>query len=105
VLASPDFIRVLEVCLDRAMEVLFESLEKNVFSWADEGEREGQGAHEVEQRIRLAGLLPGLARWSQLALDGLPNELVDKILDLREVSCLSVIVFARFEECFGPGKI
>lgn len=30
-----------------------------------------------EVKIRLAGLLPGLARWSQLALNAVPNELVD----------------------------
>jgi peroxin-3 len=30
-----------------------------------------------EIKIRLAGLLPGLARWSQLALNAVPNELVD----------------------------
>ncbi|KAF8889722.1 Peroxin-3-domain-containing protein [Gymnopilus junonius] len=102
ILSSPDFVRVLEVCLDRAMEVLFESLENNVFARADDGgDAEALGVHESKHRIRLAGLLPGLARWSQLALDGLPNELVDKILDLREVSCLSAISFARFEERFG----
>ncbi|KAJ3510473.1 hypothetical protein NLJ89_g4654 [Agrocybe chaxingu] len=97
VLASRDFACVLEVCLDRATAVLFDGLEKNVF--IPSGSIAGIGSGE-EVRIRLAGLLPSLARWSQLALDGLPNELVDKILDLREVSCLSAIVFARFEEQF-----
>ncbi|KAF8965782.1 Peroxin-3-domain-containing protein [Flammula alnicola] len=99
ILASPDFARVLEVCLDRATEVLFEGLEKNVFG--RNGDDFGQGVERAEEeRVRLAGLLPGLARWSQLALDGLPNELVDKILNMREVSCLSAITFARFEERF-----
>jgi len=81
ILASVDFARVLEVCLDRATEVLFEGLEKNVFgrgTGASPGTaREGDGAGAEAERIRLAGLLPGLARWSQLALNGLPNELVD----------------------------
>jgi peroxin-3 len=79
ILASSDFAVVLEVCLDRATEVLFEGLEKNVFGRdaADvAGGKDGAVGVEVE-RIRLAGLLPGLARWSQLALNGLPNELVD----------------------------
>ncbi|KAF9531246.1 Peroxin-3-domain-containing protein [Crepidotus variabilis] len=92
VLASPNFARVLEVALDKATEVLFDSLEKNVF-------RPAPGDTE-EVRIRLAGLLPGLAKWSQLALNGIPNELVDNILSLREVSCLSAIVFAQFDEQF-----
>lgn len=69
-ISSSDFERVLEVCLDRATDVLFEGLEKGVFIQSDTIPGE-------EVRIRLAGLLPGLARWSQLALNGLPNELVD----------------------------
>ena len=107
---------MLEVCLDTATEVLFTGLEKNVFV-----PNEPSPGEEV-LHIRLAGLLPGLARWSQLALNGLPNELVDvsfsshvflwsililiflflkqKIMNVREVSCLSAIIFAKFEELF-----
>ena len=78
ILASSDFAVVLEVCLDRATEVLFEGLEKNVFGRDAAAADVEDGAVGVEvERIRLAGLLPGLARWSQLALNGLPNELVD----------------------------
>jgi len=94
ILSSSDFSRVLEVCLDTATEVLFAGLEKNVF--VPNEPAPGDDVH----RIRLASLLPGLARWSQLALNGLPNELVDKIMDVREVSCLSAIVFAKFEDRF-----
>jgi peroxin-3 len=54
--------------------VLFSGLEKNVF--IDTATAEDRMTPE-EVRIRLAGLLPGLARWSSLALNGLPNELVD----------------------------
>ena len=57
--------------MDTATEVLFAGLEKNVFV----PKEPAQGDDVL--RIRLAGLLPGLARWSQLALNGLPNELVD----------------------------
>lgn len=71
ILSSSDFSRVLEVCLDTATEVLFAGLEKNVF--VPNEPAPGDDVH----RIRLASLLPGLARWSQLALNGLPNELVD----------------------------
>lgn len=78
-LASPDFEQVLEKCLDRATQVLFDGLEKNIFDETvelDEG-----GIIVSEPRIRLASLLPGLARWSHLALNGLPNELVDVSVD------------------------
>jgi hypothetical protein len=71
ILSSSDFSRVLEICLDTATEALFASLEKNVLV-----PNEPATGDDV-LRIRLAGLLPGLARWSQLALNGLPNELVD----------------------------
>ena len=66
--------------MDRATEVLFEGLEKNVYGGDAvahvAGGQDGAVVMEVG-RMRLAGLLPGLARWSQLALNGLPNELVD----------------------------
>lgn len=78
VLASADFRVALEACLDRAVEVLFEGLEGNVFRRvAGEGANEEGGEGGEAERVRLAGLLPGLARWSQLAMEGLPNELVD----------------------------
>ena len=80
ILSSSDFSRVLEVCLDTATEVLFEGLEKNVFV-----PNEPAPGDDV-LRIRLAGLLPGLARWSQLALNGLPNELVDVSFFLRALA-------------------
>lgn len=91
-LSSSDFSFVLEVCLDRATEVLFDGLRKNVFVES--------GSGEEEVRIRLAGLLPGLARWSKLALTALPNELVDGLLGLREVTALSAIVFSKFGDRF-----
>ena len=72
-ITSSDFERVLEVGLDQATEVLFDGLQKNVFVDPNSPLDEAQEL----LRLRLAGLLPGLARWSHLALNGLPNELVD----------------------------
>jgi peroxin-3 len=113
IITSPDFEYVLEACLDCATAVLFEGLEKSVFVAG-----EGVPADE-EVRIRLAGLLPGLAKWSRLTLRGLPNELIDvsvlvllgkkcrcgllvrclqSLLVLREVTSLSAVVFSKFEE-------
>ena len=71
VLSSPDFARVLEVCLDYATEILLESLARDAF----EPNRDPTGT--TEPRIKLAELLPALSKWSQLALESLPNELVD----------------------------
>lgn len=104
IISSPDFASVLETCLDRATQVLFVGLEKNVFvdtatATVEDGTIPGE-EEEGEVRIRLAGLLPGLARWSSLALNGLPNELADTLLDVSQVVALSAILFGRFEERF-----
>ncbi|RDB16202.1 Peroxisomal biogenesis factor 3 [Hypsizygus marmoreus] len=91
VISSADFTRVLEVCLDSATGVLFDALERDVFVSPDVAPGEAV-------RIRLAGLLPGLARWSREAVESVPCVLVDNVLATREVECLSAIVFAKFEE-------
>lgn len=70
---SPAFATVLEASLDRATDVLLDGLRRNVFGTMD---RPTEGREEIEIP-RLAGLLPGLARWSHLALETVPNELVD----------------------------
>ncbi|KAJ8475238.1 hypothetical protein ONZ45_g15682 [Pleurotus djamor] len=107
-IASPDFARVLEVCMERAVEALFDDLEKDIFfphSQAQaaaaaglEGDDSLAGGEEV--RIRLAALLPGLTRWSKDVLNGLPNVLVDTLMNTREVAALSAIVFSKFEDEF-----
>ncbi|KAG6909816.1 hypothetical protein DXG01_015309 [Tephrocybe rancida] len=95
IITSSDFAPVLEACLDRTTDILFAGLEKWVFVSSEPGLPPGEPI-----RIRLAGLLPGLSRWSHLAMDALPNELVDNILAVREFECLSAITFAKFEDRF-----
>lgn len=85
--ASGSFERVLEVCLDRATDVLFRGVEKHVFGSYQE--QEDSILSGQEPRERLAAMLPGLARWCHLALEGLPNELVD-VRVLLHTSCLDV---------------
>lgn len=113
-LQSPDFSIVLESCLDRATDMLFKSIKDTIFV---EG---GSGVDEngAPLQLRLAGLLPGMARWSHLAFHGLPNELVDvrklhsslwprvhsflpqQLADIREVEGFSAIIYSRFESQF-----
>jgi hypothetical protein len=58
--------------MDQVTNALFDGLRKNVFvAQNDDADVKG------EVRLKLAALLPGMARWSHLALNGLPNELVD----------------------------
>ncbi|KAK2466578.1 hypothetical protein APHAL10511_001440 [Amanita phalloides] len=97
---SRDFEHVLEACLECATGVMVEGLERGVFGGGGESGGGGGGGQGEEGRIRLASLLPGLARWSREALRGLPNEVVENVLVMREVSCLSAIGFAKFEERF-----
>ncbi|PIL28704.1 transporter [Ganoderma sinense ZZ0214-1] len=96
--ASDSFELVLEVCLDRATDVLFRGVEKHIFG--SYHEQEDTILAGQEPRERLAAMLPGLARWCHLALEGLPNELVDGLADAREVSALSAIIYSSYEDRF-----
>ncbi|KAF7436157.1 peroxin [Pleurotus ostreatus] len=107
-IASPDFARVFDVCMERAVEVLFDDLEKEVYFpnsmqqqfVASEG-NSGVLPGGDEVRIKLAALLPGLTRWSREVLNGLPNTLVDTLTNTRETVALSAIVFTKFEDRFN----
>jgi len=90
-LTSSDFALVLERALDRSTTMLFDGLSQNVFV----GEED-----EGEVRLRTAGVLPGLARWSSLALNGMPNELVDSLSDLHEVAGFSAIIYSNYGDHF-----
>lgn len=73
--------------MDRALDVLIGGIERDVFSVGDGREArrpgsvltggEGYVEEVFERKERLAGLLPGVARWSHGALYGLPNEIVE----------------------------
>lgn len=77
-ISSADFGRVLEKCLDQATDVLFDGLRRTLFidslSSVDAANSE---------KVRLAGLLPGVARWCHSAVHGTPNELVEVSLTSR----------------------
>lgn len=91
-LHSASCARVLEVCLDRATEVLDVGIQQHVFGRSDAtipGE---------EGRERLAGMLPGLARWCHLALEGLPNVLVDALANVREMEAFSAIIYSDYDK-------
>ncbi|KAG2138003.1 Peroxin-3-domain-containing protein, partial [Suillus clintonianus] len=95
-LAGPNFAYALSAALDRATVVLVDGLRAKVFvdssttnlpeglSATDPIDLTVEEEAKEEIKIRLAGLLPGLARWSQLALNAVPNELVDNVMAVRE---------------------
>jgi len=94
-LSGPNFAYALTCALDRATGVLIDGLRARVFVNAGSAVNAAEGdasEHRDRQetsgvindaeapeelKIRLVGLLPGLARWNQLALNSTPNELVD----------------------------
>ncbi|KAI5117910.1 hypothetical protein M0805_003603 [Coniferiporia weirii] len=88
---SPAFAQVLEVSLDRATDVLFDGLRRDAFGGAD-----ADMDTELE-KPRLANLLPALARWAHSALDTMPNELVDSVADLKEITALSAIIYSNYD--------
>lgn len=115
---SASFQHVLEACLDQATETLFSGLRKHVFSGTSGPLNFEDNDEEV--RERLAAMLPGLARWCHLALEGLPNEMVDVCLrvsssvellitlqlsqnlsSLRETAAFSAIIYSSYEDRFS----
>jgi peroxin-3 len=84
-LLSADFSCVLGAALDAAGDVLVLGLARSVFPHPRNAEAEAPPDEALvvpthddqEVKVRLAGMLPSLARWSRIALTGLPNELVD----------------------------
>lgn len=70
---SDEFNTVFGVCLDRGTDVLIQGLREGVF---EGGQEEDDGKLETDG-VRLAAMLPAVARWSHLAVNGIPNELVE----------------------------
>ncbi|KAH9834807.1 Peroxin-3 [Rhodofomes roseus] len=96
---SASFEHVLEACLDQATETLFSGLRKNIFGGASGPINFEE--NDEEARERLAAMLPGLSRWCHLALEGLPNELVDNLSSLRETTAFSAIIYSSYEDRFS----
>ncbi|KAI5990311.1 Peroxin-3 [Pisolithus orientalis] len=97
-LSGPDFAYALTCALDRATGVLVDHLHKQVFGTNVTHAKE-------ELKLRLVDLLPGLARWSQLALNATPNELVDNIMAIREVSALEAIIMTELPRSLSIGRV
>ena len=88
---SRDFRIVLRLCLDRAFEVFRDALKPTfgIYPLDEDEEDEQQFAiagsrfqelgpeGEIGRKVRLAALFPAVAKQSQLAIHGVPNEYVD----------------------------
>jgi peroxin-3 len=77
---SHDFDVVFAACVDRATKALLDSLREGIFHEervvevfeGGIGEGGGEG-----KKVKLASVLPCIARWSHLAVNGNPNEVVE----------------------------
>ena len=76
--SSTDFGIVLGLGVERGVSALMGGLRENVY---ETGSRDDSGGgpntEEKVEKVRLAALLPGVARWAHLAVNGIPNDFVE----------------------------
>lgn len=68
IIRSPAFTKAFDAAIESSFNAFFEYLEKEVFD---------STTREQGQSLRLVDVLPGMARWSHVAVNSLPNGLVD----------------------------
>ncbi|KAF8597589.1 hypothetical protein BDV93DRAFT_369641 [Ceratobasidium sp. AG-I] len=100
-IASADFSLALRKCVDLGVGAMRSGLVRSgeFGEAAAAASRSGSasGVEEGEEKVKLAALLPGVARWTHLALNGVPNEIIEGFAELREVGGYSAIVLSSFE--------
>jgi peroxin-3 len=109
--SSADFGIVLGVCLDRGTAMFLDGLRKSAFGMGDHGQK--IEFDEQSPTVRFAALLPAVARWSHLAVNGIPNELIEvrsfrvylgmelivevqSLADMPEMTAFSAVLFSSF---------
>lgn len=100
-LHGADFALVLPAALVRAEGVLLAALESDLFRPDEENleQRVGPRIRKIPtKRVRLATLLPGVARWAHAAVQGHPDELVDAVAGLHEVEVFCAIVYSAYDD-------
>lgn len=93
-LDSPDFSIVLRSCLDKSFELLSSSLGHLFVNMPDVAA--GRFEEVTEKQVRLAAILPALARASHSILQDTPNEYADALANNRELQEFSAVVFSHF---------
>ncbi|CAE6484871.1 unnamed protein product [Rhizoctonia solani] len=96
-ISSADFAIALRKCLDFGTIAMKEGLIRS----GEFGEATNTSADSESAKVKLAALLPGVARWTHLALNGVPNEIIEGFAELREVTGYSAIVLSSFEGILG----
>jgi peroxin-3 len=94
-LESPDSSVVLRSCLDRTFSQLSSSL---AHLFVDDSQPPSQMRFEElqDKKVRLAAVLPALARASHSILNTMPNEFAEALADNRELQEFSAVVYSNF---------
>jgi len=87
-ISSPSFSRAFDASLETSFNLFFGYLEKEVFDSTN---------RSSTQPLRLVDILPGMARWTHIAINSLPNELVDSISSRPELNGFSAEIYSSFE--------
>lgn len=66
---SKDFTVVFDKAMDTCLDIFQTDLEANLFG--------GPDVEGGEKKVKLASILPPVAKWSHLAVNGMPNELIE----------------------------
>lgn len=93
-LDSPDFSIVLRSCLDKTFELLSSSLSHLFVNMPTVAS--GRFEEVSEKKVRLAAILPALARAGHSILQDTPNEYADALASNRELQEFSAVVFSHF---------
>ncbi|KAG8687553.1 peroxin [Ceratobasidium sp. 423] len=96
-ISSADFAIALRKCLDLGTIAMKDGLIRS----GEFGEATNTDPDNEGPKVKLAALLPGVARWTHLALNGVPNEIIEGFAELREVAGYSAIVLSTFEGVLG----
>ncbi|QRV85005.1 peroxisomal biogenesis factor 3 [Ceratobasidium sp. AG-Ba] len=97
-IGSADFGLALRKCLDFGVKAMRDGLVRSgEFGEAAATASASNTVGEEGEKVKLAALLPGVARWTHLALNGVPNEIIEGFAELREVAGYSAIVLSSFE--------
>ncbi|CAE6496422.1 unnamed protein product [Rhizoctonia solani] len=96
-ISSADFAIALRKCLDLGTIAMKDGLIRS----GEFGEVSNTGLDDEGSKVKLAALLPGVARWTHLALNGVPNEIIEGFAELREVAGYSAIVLSSFDGVLG----
>jgi hypothetical protein len=72
------------------------------------GETTSTGVDNESAKVKLAALLPGVARWTHLALNGVPNEIIE--VSRKTMHCATVLTLPdrgspNYEKCRATRRL